>query len=170
MFRIGKPKGLIRFASFHSIRSGIEKVWTRRATAYSIALFFLLAILGLALATRTDVETTMLKVSGTLYQREPGLVTNLYNAEFINKTFEPVVLEVRLESPASATIQKVDGKALVVPPEGMIKAVYFIKIPDREVTNARTVVRLGIYENGKKIETLKVKFIGPVSKASDARR
>jgi cytochrome c oxidase accessory protein FixG len=170
MFRIGKRKGLIRFASFLSIRNGIKKVWTRRVTAYSMVLLLLLTVLTLALATRTDVETTMLKVSGTLYQREPGFITNLYNTEFINKTFEQVIVDVRVESPVSAIAQKVDAKALMVPPEGMIKAVYFIKIPEREVTNARTLVRLGIYQNGKKIETLKVKFIGPVSRASDARR
>jgi hypothetical protein len=52
----------------------------------------------------------------------------------------------------------------------MLKVVYFIKIPDEEVTNARTVVKLGIYHKGKKIESVKAKFIGPVTKPSDAKR
>ena len=109
-----------------------------------------------------DVETTFLKVSGTLYQREPGVITNLYNAEFVNKTFDDLPLEVRVESPTEAVLQNVDGKPLVIPAEAMMKSVYFIKIPEEKITHARTVVRLGIYQNGKKIETLKVKFIGPV--------
>ncbi|HEX8040861.1 MAG TPA: cytochrome c oxidase accessory protein CcoG [Chryseosolibacter sp.] len=170
MVRIGKPKGLIRFASFNSIKNGVQKLWTTRVTGYSFVLALLLGVLTFALSTRSDVETTMLKVSGTLYQREPGLITNLYNAEFINKTFNDVELEVRVESPASARVQKVDTKPLIVPAEGMVKAVYFIKIPERDITNARTVVRMGIYQDGKKVEVLKVKFIGPVKTAADAKR
>jgi hypothetical protein len=48
--------------------------------------------------------------------------------------------------------------------------VYFIKIPEEYITNARTVVRVGVYQDGKKVENLKVKFIGPVTKPSDAKR
>jgi cytochrome c oxidase accessory protein FixG len=170
MIKIGKPKGLIRFASYQSIKNGVQKLITGRVIGYSLVLVLLLGILSFALITRSDVETTFLKVSGTLYQREPGLITNLYNAEFVNKTFEELNLEVRIESPSYAQLYKVDGKAVIVPAEDMIKSVYFIKIPEKQIMNARTVVRLGIYKNGRKVEDLKVKFIGPVRTASDAKR
>jgi cytochrome c oxidase accessory protein FixG len=170
MIKIGKPKGLIRFASINSITHGIQKIITPRVIGYSFVLLALMGILGFALITRTDVETTVLKVSGTLYQREAGLITNLYNFEFVNKTFDELKLEVKVESPTEATIQKVDGKPVVVPGEGLMKAVYFIKIPKDKITNARTVVTLGVYSAGKKLETVKAKFIGPVTRASDAKR
>jgi len=32
------------------------------------------------------------------------------------------------------------------------------------------VVRLGVYQDGNKIENIKVKFIGPVRTAADAKR
>ena len=170
MIKIGKPKGLIRFASVNSITQGIQKIITPRVIGYSFVLFALMGILGFALITRTDVETTVLKVSGTLYQREPGLITNLYNFEFVNKTFDELRLEVKVESPTTAIIHKVDGKPVVVPSEEMMKAVYFIKIPENKISNARTVVTLGVYAEGKKLETVKAKFIGPVTRASDAKR
>lgn len=170
MVKIGKPKGLIRFASYNSIKDGILKIINARVIGYSLVLLVLLGILSFALITRSDVETTVLKVPGTLYQREPGYITNLYNVEFVNKTFTERELEIRVESPASATIEKVDGKPIVVPAEGFVKSVYFIRIPEADVTNARTVVRLGIYHKGEKLETVKVKFIGPVHHASDAKR
>jgi len=170
MIKIGKPKGLIRFASINSITKGIQKIITPRVIGYTIVLLALLSGLCFALITRSDVETTVLKVPGTLYQREPGLITNLYNVEFVNKTFDELTLDVRIESPAEAIITKVDGKPGVVPPEGLMKGVYFIKIPEGNIKNARTVVTLGIYSHGKKLETVKAKFIGPVSRASDARR
>lgn len=170
MIRIGKPTGLIRFASYNSIKNGISKLWNGRVIGYSLILVLLLSVLTFALITRSDVETTMLKVPGTLYQREPGLITNLYNVEFVNKTFDELNLEVRVESPAYARLHKVDGKAIVIPAEGLVKTVYFIKIPEDQITNARTVVRLGVYQSGEKVENLKVKFIGPVTTASDAKR
>jgi hypothetical protein len=54
--------------------------------------------------------------------------------------------------------------------EGMVKGIYFIKIPEENVLNARTIVTLGIYQNGEQIETVSAKFIGPVKRASDAKR
>jgi hypothetical protein len=75
-----------------------------------------------------------------------------------------------VESPASAQLTKVDSNAIIIPAEGFLKGVYFIKIPEKDITNARTDVEVGIYHNNRKIETVKVKFIGPVNKASDAKR
>jgi cytochrome c oxidase accessory protein FixG len=170
MVKIGKPKGLIRYASINSITNGVLKLMTSRVVGYSFVLVALIGILSFALITRSDVETTILKVSGTLYQREPGLITNLYNVEFVNKTFDALKLEIKVESPADAQLHSADGKAVVVPAEGLVKSVYFIKIPEKNVTHARTVVTLGVYQNGKRLEIVKAKFIGPVTKASDAKR
>jgi cytochrome c oxidase accessory protein FixG len=170
MVKIGKPKGLIRFASINSITNRIQNIINPRVIGYSLVLVALMGILRFAMITRSDVETTVLKVPGTLYQREPGLITNLYNVEFVNKTFDELELEIKVQSPATAQVYKVDGKPIVVPAEGLAKSVYFIKIPEGDVTNARTVVMLGVYSNGKRLETVKVKFIGPVTKASDGKR
>jgi polyferredoxin len=170
MIKIGKPKGLIRYASYNSIKDGISRIITGKVIGYSFVLLALVGILSFALITRSDVETTVLKVPGTLYQREPGYITNLYNVEFVNKTFDEMSLEIKIESPATAQIHKVDGKAIIIPAEGFVKSIYFVRIPEKDVTNARTVIRLGIYHDGKKVETVKAKFIGPVSKASDAKR
>lgn len=164
MIKIGKPKGLIRYASITSITNGVQKLITPRVIGYSVILILLMGVLSFALITRSDVETTVLKVSGTLYQREPGLITNLYNVEFVNKTFKDVTLEMKVESPATAQLQKADGKPVMVPAEGLSKNIFFIKIPEADVTSARTVVTLGVYKDGKRIEKVSVKFIGPVKK------
>jgi cytochrome c oxidase accessory protein FixG len=170
MIKIGKPKGLIRFASYNSIKEGIQKIINARVIGYSVILVGLLTVLGFALVTRSDVETTVTKVSGTLYQRDNGYITNLYNIEFVNKTFSELVLELRVEEPKNVELVNVAGKPIAVPAEGLLKGVYFIRIPEKQVTNARTVVKLGVYHHGELIETVKVKFIGPVSRASDAKR
>jgi polyferredoxin len=170
MIKIGKPKGLIRFASHNAIKDGIQKIFNGRVIGYSLILLALLGVLGFALITRSDVETTVLKVPGTLYQRDNGFITNLYNIEFVNKTFSERRLEIKVTSPGGAALVNVSGKPVTIPAEGLVKGIYFIRIPEKEVKNARTVILLGVYENEKLIETVKVKFIGPVNKASDAKR
>ena len=170
MVKIGKPKGLIRYASINSITNGVLKLITPRVIGYTFVLVAVVGILGFALITRSDVETTVLKVPGTLYQREPGVITNLYNIEFVNKTFNEMNLEIKVESPSFAQIHRVDGKGIVIPAEGMVKGIFFIKIPEENVLKPRTVVTLGIYQNGEQIETVNAKFIGPVKKTSDAKR
>lgn len=164
MTKIGKPRGLIRFASFNSIRDGVMRLFNARVMGYSFVLIALIGLLGFTLFTRTDVETTILKVSGTLYQRtDDGFISNLYNIEFVNKTFESIPLQLKVESPTVASINRVDGNSIVVPGEGLLKGIFFIKIPATEIKGIRTVVMVGVYRNDELIETVKVKFIGPAS-------
>lgn len=165
MVKIGKPKGLIRFASYNSIKDGLLHLVNARVIGYSLVLVALLSLLGFTLLTRTDVETTIFKISGTLYQRaDDGNITNLYNVEFVNKTFSQLSLQLKVESPSSATINRVDGNSIIVPAEGMLKTICFIKIPATEIVNARTVVMVGVYNGDELIDKVKVKFIGPVGK------
>ncbi|MBA4144984.1 MAG: cytochrome c oxidase accessory protein CcoG, partial [Cytophaga sp.] len=165
MIKINKPTGLIRYASYSSIRDGVQRIITPRVIGYSAVLVALLSLVSFTLLTRSDVETNVFKVAGTLYQRtDDGFITNLYNVEFVNKTFEALPLEVRVESPASASLVKPDGKPVMVPAEGLLNSVYFIRIPATDIDQAKTIVYLGIYKEGQLLEQVKVKFIGPVYK------
>ncbi|HEY5823162.1 MAG TPA: 4Fe-4S dicluster domain-containing protein, partial [Cyclobacteriaceae bacterium] len=163
MLKINKPKGLIRYASYTSIQNGVQKLLTPRVIGYSIVLITLLGLLSFTLATRSDIETTVFKVPGTLYQRgEDGTISNLYNIEFVNKTFNNLPIELKVESPLEAVLVKADSKPVVVPAEGLLKSVYFIRIPADKIIHAKTEVYLGIYQGSELMEKVKVKFIGPV--------
>src|SRR5690242_7645016 len=118
MEKINRPKGLIRYASHDGIEKRETKIFNARTLAYSIALFALLGILGFAVTTRSNIETNVFKVAGTLYTRDGSDILNLYNLEFVNKTFEPIEVDVRVESPAFATIVRADGKQITIPAEG----------------------------------------------------
>jgi cytochrome c oxidase accessory protein FixG len=164
MVKVNKPKGLIRYASYNSIQNGMSKLITPRVIGYSLVLLVLVGLFGFSLMTRSDVKTNIFKVPGTLYQKsDDGYITNLYNVEFVNKTFEDVPIEIKVESPSSASLVKADGSPVTAPAGGMLKTIYFIRIPADQITEARTVVLLGVYSHGKLMETLKIKFIAPVA-------
>ena len=163
MVKIGKPKGLIRYASFTSIQEGVQKLMTPRVIAYSFVLVALVSFLSFMVATRSDIETTILKVPGTLYQRaDDGMISNLYNVEFVNKTFEDITVELKVDSPNEALLSKVGEQNVLVPAGQMLRSVYFIKIPASDIKTAKTVVKVGVYNHGKRIENVTVKFIGPI--------
>jgi cytochrome c oxidase accessory protein FixG len=165
MVKIDKPKGLIRYASFNSIQNGVQKLFTARVAGYSVILVALMALLGFMVLTRSDVETTILKVPGTLFQKsDNGSITNLYNVEFVNKTFDDVPLELKVLSPNYATLRKPDGKPITVPAESMLKTIYFIEMPADQIAESKTTVTIGVFKDGKQIEKIKAKFIGPLKR------
>ncbi|ELR70755.1 Type cbb3 cytochrome oxidase biogenesis protein CcoG, involved in Cu oxidation [Fulvivirga imtechensis AK7] len=164
MLKINKPKGLIRYASHEAIEKGKQKLFTPRVAAYSFVLLFLMSIFIFSLTTRSDIETTVLKVPGQLYERtEDGKITNLYNVQFVNKTFEEVNLELKIEDEPDAVISKVGNGEVVVPANGLAEGVFFISIPHEKIGSAKMKLTIGIYSNGQLIEKTKTNFLGPVS-------
>lgn len=171
MLKIHKPKGLIRYSSYTAINEGKQKILTVRVAGYAVVLTLLVSLLSYFIFTRTDIETTVLKTPGTLYTKtDDGLITNLYTFEFVNKTFEDISLEVKVESPASASLMKIGDPMILVPKEGILKNVFMVKLPEQEVTSMRMIVELGIYQKGKRIETAKAKFIGPMKSPTHKER
>lgn len=163
MVKIGKPKGLIRYSSYTAIKEGVQKIFTPRIAGYAVVLTALVGLLLYFISTRADIDTTVLKAPGTLYSKtEDGQITNVYNIEFVNKTFDDVSLDVKVESPQSATLLKIGEPNILVPKEGILKGLFMIKLPEEEIKAMKMNVVLGIYQDGKKIETANARFIGPI--------
>jgi cytochrome c oxidase accessory protein FixG len=163
MVKIEKPKGLIRYSSYNAIKDGNQKLLTPRTIGYSFVLASLLVLLTYFITTRSDIETTILKVPGTLYTKtDDGQITNLYTIEFLNKTFEDIPLTVKVESPSKASFLKIGDTSIVVPKEGFLKGMIMVKLPEEELTGMKTIIDLGFYENGVKVASAKAKFIGPI--------
>ncbi len=163
MTKIEKPKGLIRYSSYNAIKDGKQKLLTPRTIGYSVVLTALLSLLSYFIFTRADIETTILKAPGTLYTKtDDGKITNLYTLEFMNKTFEDINLDLKIESPIAATLKKIGDEKIVVPKEGFLKSIVMVKLPEEALTNRKTIIEVGIYKAGKRIGTAKAKFIGPI--------
>lgn len=163
MVKINKPKGLIRYASHDSITEGIKSLFNTRVKAYSLVLLVLLTILISSLATRTDIETTILKVPGQLYQKtDNGAITNLYNIQFVNKTFEPMHVDLKILDVPEAKISKVGEGNQLLEANSLSEGVYFIELPQELVTQSRMKLKVGVYVKGELIETASTKFLGPM--------
>ncbi|MTI38395.1 cytochrome c oxidase accessory protein CcoG [Fulvivirga lutimaris] len=164
MAKINKPKGLIRYASYDSIKEGVKGLFNNRVKAYSVVLLLLVSVLITALATRSEIDVTILKVPGQLYQKtDDGQITNLYNVQFINKTFEPTEVSLRVLGLNEAEISKVGGGDLKIEANSLAEGVYFIKIPAESIKSAKTNVTVGVYDGEELVDEIDTKFLGPVS-------
>lgn len=163
MTKIDKPKGLIRLSSHTAIETGQKKLFTPRVAGYSVVLIAMMMFLSFMIVSRSDVEITVLKVPGTLYQKtEDGQISNLYNIQFVNKTFEQMELELKVLNLKDAHIDRVGTQKIIIPANDKYEGVFFIKMPTSNITKTKSSVDIGVYRNGKMIDEIDTKFLGPV--------
>lgn len=160
MEKTGRPKGLIRYASESGIAEGKPLRITSRIIAYTVVLTGLIGILVALLVTRSDVDVTILRTPGLLYQRQDnGMLSNLYNIKLINKTHEDLPVELRLETKEGAI--KMVGKPIVVAQTSEAASSFFIFLPEKSIHRRKTKLLVKIYSRGKLIETVNTNFMGP---------
>lgn len=161
MDAVGMPRGLIRYASEDNIAQKKPTRFTGRMKAYTAVMVLLLAVEVFLLATRSDVGVNILRVPGQLYQEQPGgQLSNLYSFKMLNKTYQDKTVSFRPDN-FEGRIQIIGGKPLFIPKSGDAQGELFIFINKDKVKERKSNLRIGVYESGKKIETVKVTFLGP---------
>ncbi len=161
MTKIGSPRGLIRYASLNGIERREPLRFTPRLAGYCVILFVLSVVLGLMLFLRSDVEATVLRAPGSLFQQMPdGHYSNLYTVRVVNKTSREMPVELRLENPAGSLSVMGQG-SIVVAAQKLSESSVLIELDPAAMKSGTTALVLGVYSGGKKLQTLKTAFIGP---------
>lgn len=160
MDKIERPLRLIGFKSEDEIKSNKPFRVSRKIYGYSAVLVVLLSALTFLMLNRSDVKTTMLRASGTRYQmRDDRLVSNLYNAELVNKTSRALTFEIVPED-ASAQIQYIQ-KENKLEYGGTVKLTFFVLMPQNAVKQFKTELKFKLLSDGKVIDRFKTTFIAP---------
>jgi cytochrome c oxidase accessory protein FixG len=160
MERIGRPRGLIRYASLNGIERGDRLPFTPRLAGYMVLLLGLVGVWVFLVFTRSDVETTLLRAPGALFQQMPdGHFSNLYTVKVVNKTSREMPVELRLEN-ARGNLQ-VMGAGIVVPPEKLAETSVLIDLDTSAMKPGTTALVVGVYSKGRRLQTLNTSFIGP---------
>jgi cytochrome c oxidase accessory protein FixG len=160
MNKIGRPRGLIRYASLNGIERGERLKLTPRLVGYTGILLALAALLGFLIFTRSDVQTTLLRAQGALFQKMPGgHFSNLYTVRIVNKTSRQIPVELKLEKPSGAL--EVLGNSLIVGPGDHAETSVLVDLDPKFMKSGTTPLVVGVYSQNRRIETLKTAFIGP---------
>lgn len=161
MEKVNRPVRLIGFKSEDEIRDKKPFYINRRIYAYSLILVALMGVLSYLLLTRSDVKTTILRAGGTLYQLrdKEKTVSNLYNAELINKTGSSIQFEIVPGDP-SATIQYIQ-KQDTIAYGGVAKLTFFVILPQNEISTYKSAIDFMLIADGKVIDHFETTFIAP---------
>lgn len=160
MESVGLEKGLIRFVSENGIKNRTRFQWTRRVKAYTALLIAMMVVLTVLLVTRNDFETYIMRQRGTTYQiSDDGVVSNIFEINMINKTKYNYDVKLQLEG-LDGTIETV-VKKIKLKREAQLKERFIVKLPYQSIENGKRIIYVKVLGNGKEIQTVKTKFIGP---------
>ena len=163
MRKAHRPQGLIRYASENGIISNEKLHYTTRMKLYTALLSILVLLLVSLLMTRKDVDATVMRTPGMLYQeRGKDSISNLYNIKLANKTLENIPLSIKLENQAGS-IQVIGERSILVKKEGQGSGSFFIVLPRTAIHTRKLELELGIYNGNSKIDVVKTNFLGPIS-------
>ncbi|MFC1475014.1 cytochrome c oxidase accessory protein CcoG [Candidatus Zixiibacteriota bacterium] len=160
MKKMNLPPGLIRYASGNNIERKEKFKFTARIFGYTTALVFLLGLLTILMLNRTEIETTILRTPGTLYEETvEGTIKNLYTIKIVNKT--------NLEKEVSLKITSHDGEVTIIGgnltlnKNDLAETVFFVEIDKAIIYTTNTLITIAVYSNEEKLEEITTNFLGP---------
>ena len=164
MESVGLPKGLIRYASEENIKNKEPFKFSARIKGYTAVLLILIGILSGMLFLRNDVEASLLRIPGQLYERKDNnIISNVYTFKVINKTTEDIEnVNFKILS-HDGLIELVNHQNFSVPKQGLAEGSLFIKISNAALEDDTIKLKIGVYKDQKLIETTSTTFIGPRS-------
>jgi cytochrome c oxidase accessory protein FixG len=162
MDKLDKPRGLIRYASENSIANGEPLHYTTRMKIYTGLCLVVLSILIFLLFTRKDIDATIMRTPGMLFQ-EVGKdsISNLYNFKAVNKTVKDVPLTMKVEG-MSGKIEIIGKSYITVNKESQGSGTFFIILSKKQIKERSMHLKLGLYQGDQKIADFKTNFLGPI--------
>ncbi|NNE02014.1 MAG: cytochrome c oxidase accessory protein CcoG [Eudoraea sp.] len=164
MEKVNLPKGLIRYASEDNIERKAKFKFTARLKGYTAVLVILTGILAGMLFLRNDLEATILRLPGQLYERKEGnIISNVYTFKLINKTTKNIAdVSFKLLS-HKGTIMVVTNENFEVPAEQLTEGTLFIEINNAALNGDKDKLNIGVYSGNELVETTTTRFLAPRS-------
>jgi cytochrome c oxidase accessory protein FixG len=157
MAKINKPPQLIGFYNHEFIKQQKPFKLALKAYGYAAVLFLAMLVFSSLIYKRQDVETTVLRASGTLYQvNKDGTISNLYNAELINKTNKPI--QFIFKSTGSGDQIKFVQPPKTLPKEGTVQLTFFLIKKAADVKAYKSEVKFEVIANDQVISTATTSF------------
>jgi cytochrome c oxidase accessory protein FixG len=160
MGKTHRPLRLIGFKSEEQISERKEFNFGKRVYAYAAILLILMTTLTSLIIKRSDIEANILRAGGTLYQLNgDSTVSNLYNAELINKTATDIRFVMQTTDPAIKI--KFINQATVITKGATVKLTFFITRPQNSINTFKSTISLDILSGHKLITRTETTFIAP---------
>ena len=161
MVKTGLPKGLIRYATQDEIEKEEKFKFTTRMKAYSVVLLALLGFLGYLFYNRGTLEAKFIKPAGSTYYVKDGRINNTYNYTFLNKSNKDHTVTIKVIKPAKGEVIFSGENVILLKRDNLLKGTVNISFPEADISQPRQNITIGVYENGKLLDTFDTYFEGP---------
>lgn len=161
MEKVGLPKGLIRYASEDEIVNKEKFKLTTRMKGYIVVLTILVGVLISMLFLRNEVEATVLRMNGQMFEHKGENISNVFTYKIVNKTVEDLKgIHFKLKD-AKGTIKVVGKENFDVKQQGLAQGTMFIEINQALLEGDKMEIEIEVYSGDKLIETATTNFMGP---------
>src|SRR5690606_27205108 len=161
MEKVGFPKGLIRYASEDEITKKEKFVFTARMKGYMAVLTILIGILIGMSFLRSELQVTIQRIAGQLYEVKGENISNVYTYRIINKTTQDFDnIHFKLLAPKGEIIT-VGSEYFNIEKESESKGTLFVEVHPAFLTEDKMKLIIGVYEGEKEIEKITTNFLSP---------
>jgi cytochrome c oxidase accessory protein FixG len=161
MDSIGYPKGLIRYASEDEIEKNAPFRFTTRMKGYSAVLGILITVFIGLLFLRNDVEATVLRLPGQLFQHKGDKISNVYTYKIVNKTINDYAkIHFKLIN-NKGEIKRVGQQNFRLMKQGISQGTLFVEINELNLKSDKTKIQIGVFDGKNLIETTTTNFLAP---------
>ncbi len=158
---VDRPRGLIRYSSLVQIEESRQRILTPRTMGYSAVLVALLVTVVVLFSTRDEVQAVILREPGQLYNELPNSrLSNFYTVKVINKTFDEIPVEIRLNTPTEGELIFL-GDLSSVPPQGIREGRFYLSLPRSILHAGRNDIHFSIYAGNQIVSDIKSSFLAP---------
>lgn len=120
-----------------------------------------MGILSGLLFVRSNVDATLLRVPGQLFQHKGENISNVYTFRVVNKTsnnYQKIHFGILSHQGKIIPVGKPD---LQIKSQGISQGTLFIEINKFMLDGDKTKLRIGVYSDKKLLQTITTNFLGP---------
>jgi transcriptional regulator of heat shock response len=128
---------------------------------YIVVLTILIGVLISMLFLRNDVEATVLRMPGQMFEHKGENISNVFTYKVVNKTVNELK-DIHFKLKDTKGTIKVVGKDYVnVKKEGLAQGTLFVEINQALIEGDKMEIEIEVYSGDKLIETATTNFMGP---------
>ncbi len=165
MDKIGRPRGLIRYASLDEITGNPKTPFLKSPRVLFYFAVIVMCVVGLVtgLTNLGTFELTVLHDRQPLFiQLSDGSIQNKYDLKILNKTDQDMHISIVVDGPEGLTTQGIKEKMLL-PASKLSSHIMFLKIPGKNLKSDKSTVtfRIQSFEEFGDLVEYKSMFYGP---------
>ena len=107
------------------------------------------------------MEAKFIKPAGSTFYVKDGRINNTYNYTLLNKSNKDHTITIKVIKPAEGEVIFSGDNVILLKKDKLLKGTVNISFPEANIKQPKQNITIGVYENGKLLDTFDTYFEGP---------